>query len=393
MTIGPNSVGLSWTAPTTGGAPTSGYTVLSRVTGTEPFSIVAAGLTGTSYEVTRLTPSTSFDFAVFAVNANGPGPMSAIITQATQGAVPNVPTGLVAVAGSPAYSAVALSWTAPVAGGLYGPAASYIVQYRLHGTGSWTTAISGVTATSYVVTGLPHDTAYDFQVEGVNSVGTGAASGAATLTTDYAPPNAPAISSIAPVNDGTTSKLTVSWTAAAIDSMHDAATGYNLQYSVHGAGSWTLLRGVASPYTITGLSAGTAYDVEVQGTNASTTSPGAWSSATTASTYSSALTWGVSGQPQSSFTHGSGNINGVSNAGINVNASPEPSAVYLDTTTSNTTIPTSGLTSVTYFNSAYQWADYYPVPGTPGTYYLWALATNSSGNLIGAMVSGAITVS
>ena len=393
MTISPNSIGLSWTAPTSGGASTGGYTVLSRVTGTGPFSIVAAGLSGTSYEVTGLTPSTSFDFAVFAVNANGPGPMSAIITQATQGAVPNVPTGLTASAGSPAYSAVALSWTAPAPGGLYGPATSYVVQYRLHGSGSWITAASGLIGTSYAATGLSHDTAYDFQVLGVNSVGTGAASGAVTLMTDYAPPNAPTISGVAPVNDGTTSKLTVTWAAPATDSTHDAATGYNLQYSVHGAGSWTLVTGITSPYTITGLSAGTSYDVEVQGTNASTTSPGAWSGISTASTYSSALTWGVSGQPQSSFTHGSGNINGVNSAGINVNASPEPSAVYLDATTSNTTIPSSGLTSVTYYNSTYQWADYYPVPGTPGTYYLWALAQNSSGTLIGAMVSGAITVS
>jgi hypothetical protein len=393
MTISPNSVGLSWTAPIAAGAPTYGYTVLWRVTGTRPFSIVTSGVIGTSYEVTGLTPSTSFDFAVFAVNANGPGPMSVIITQATQGAVPNVPTGLTASAGSPAYSAAALSWTAPAAGGLYGRASSYIVQYRLHGSGSWTTAASGVTGTSYTVIGLSHNSAYDFHVLGANSVGTGAASSVVTLTTDYAPPNAPAIGNIAPANDGTTSKLTVTWAAPATDATHDAATGYNLQYSVHSAGSWTLVSGVTSPHTITGLSAGTSYDVEVQGTNSSTTSPGAWSSATTASTYSSALTWGVSGQPLSSFTHGSGNINGVNNAGINVNAAPEPYAVYLDATTSNTVIPTSGLTSVTYYNSTYQWADFYPVPSAPGTYYLWALAKDSSGNLIGAMVSGAITVS
>jgi len=393
MTIGPNSVGLSWTAPTSGGAPTYGYTIVSRVTGTGPFSIVATGLSGTNYEVMGLTPGTSFDFAVFAVNANGPGPMSAIITQATQGAVPNVPTGLVASVGSLAYSAVALSWTAPAVGGFYGPATGYIVQYSLHGSGSWTTATSSVISTSYMVTGLSHDTAYDFQVLGVNSVGTGAASSVVTLTTDYAPPNAPVVSSVAPVNDGTTSKLAVTWTVPAADSTHDAATGYNLQYSIHGAGSWTLITGVTSPYTIAGLSAGTSYDVEMQGTNASTTSPGAWSSAMTASTYSTALTWGVSGQPQSSFTHGSGDINGVNNAGINVNASPEPSAVYLDAATSNTAVPTSGLTSVTYYNSTYQWADYYPVPDTPGSYYLWALAKDSSGNLIGAIVSVAITVS
>jgi Fibronectin type III domain len=392
MTISPTSIGLSWTQPASGGAVSS-YTVLSRVSGSGAFSIVATGLTGTSYEVTGLTPTTLYDFAVFGVNANGPGPLSSIITQATEGEVPNPPTGLSASAGSPAYSATVLSWTAPVTDSTNGPASSYVVQYALHGSGSWTTAARGVTATGYTLTGLAHATAYDFQVLGVNSAGTGAASGTATLTTDYAPPNAPSISGVAPVNDGTTSKLTVAWTAPATDATHDAANGYNVRYSVHGAGSWTIMTGVTSPCTITGLSAGTSYDVEVQGTNASTTSPGAWSGIITASTYSCALTWGVSGQPQPSFTHGSGNINGVNNAGTNINTSPTPAAVYLDATTSNTVIPTSGLTSLTDYGSPYYWADYYPVPGTPGTYYLWALAKDGSGDLLGALVSSAITVS
>ncbi len=393
MTITSTSIGLSWTAPASGGTPTYGYTVVSRVTGSGTFSIVAAGVSGSSYEVAELVPSTSYDFGVFAVNGAGPGPMSGIVTQATLGAVPGAPTGLTASAGSPAYSVIDLSWTAPATSSTAGPATSYTLQQSPHGAGTWTTIQSGISGTSATVTGLTPDTAYDYHVIGVNSQGSGAASGAATLTTDYAPPNAPSITSVAPVNDGTTSKLTATWSAPATDSTHSAVTGYNLRYSVSGMGSWTTVSGVTSPYTITGLSSGTAYDVEVQGTNASTTSPGAWSGITTNTTYSIVVTWGISGQPQSSFTHGSGNINGVTNAGMNADTSPDAAYVYFDAYTSSTVIPTSGLTSVTYVNSTYQWADYYSVPATPGIYYFWAIAKNSSGTVIGALVSGAITVS
>lgn len=398
MTISPDSIGLSWTAPATGGAPVS-YTVLSRVTNSGPFELVATGITGTSYEFTGLIPSTSYDLAVFAVNSGGlPGALS-YVTQATQGAVPNAPTGLAASAATPAYADVALSWTAPVAGGLYGAVVSYIVQYALHGSGVWTTAASGVVSTSYTVTGLSHDTTYDFQVIGTNSLGNGAPSGAATLTTDYAPPNAPTISSVAPVPDGSTTKLTVAWTTPATDATHDAATGYNLRYSVHSAGSWTTVTGVTSPYTITGLSSGTSYDVEVQGANASITSPGAWSGITTASTYSVALQWAaVSGAPASSDTIGAGhNIGGTMGTGA-MNVQPlsgSPNTVTASLIGQNTTVPTTALHAFSNYGSGpYYWYIYYGTSGfTAGTYYFWAIAEDSGSNVIGALVSSAITLS
>ena len=161
--------------------------------------------------------------------------------------------------------------------------------------GSWTLAAGAWTSGTPVnVTGLAHATAYYFQVVATNAGGTGGSvATGGTTTTDTAAPNAPAIASLHPVYDGTTTKLTATWSAPATDGSHDAATRYDLQWSVHAGAAWTPVSGASSGAVITGLSAGTSYDVQVRAKNASTGSPGAWSASGTASTYSSTVVWGV----------------------------------------------------------------------------------------------------
>jgi hypothetical protein len=300
---------------------------------------------------------------------------------------PNAPTSLEASAGSPAYSVAGLSWTASAADGTHNAAATYTVQYEVTGAGSWSTFATGVTGTTESVTGLAHDTAYSFQVIAVNTGGN-ATSSSASLTTDYAAPNAPVISAVAPVNDGTATKLAVTWAASATDSSHDAATGYNLQYSVHAANSWTAVSSVSSGAVITGLTAGTSYDVQVQGTNASTSSPGAWSASTTASTYSTVLSWITQTTPE---THGTGSHV------FSLHTTPNPSgAVGVDfywstSTTTNTNTqpgPQSSLGSGGYPINGNQWGAYMTAPAAAGTYYCWGIVNDNSG----AIISEAITV-
>jgi hypothetical protein len=272
-------------------------------------------------------------------------------------------------------SVVVLSWSPATVGGL---AASYTVQFSVHGAGIWTTA-GTVTppATCYAVTGLAGSSTYDFQVLAINAAGTGSPSALATASTLMSAPNA---------------ATAIGATTGSPDSNHDAATGYNLRYSLHAANSWTTVSGVTSGTIITGLSPGASYDLQIQGTNGSTTSPGAWSATTTASTYASTIAWGNSGAPQTTgYTHGSGNINGVNNVGTNANTSPNPSTVYFATSTTNAAVPTTGLISITNYGSPYHWAAYLPVPAIAGTYYLWVLAENG-GVIVGGLVSSAITV-
>ena len=181
------------------------------------------------------------------------------------------------VTGQGTGSNIIVTRTAPATDGTHGTATTYMVRSSPSGAGTWT-AVANVTS-PYTLTGLAAGAAIDVQVQAGNAGGTGAWSSTSTLTTASAgpyAPNAPVISGVSAPPDGTTSKLAVTWGAPAVDGTHGAATGYNLRYSPSGAGTWTVVSGVTSPYTLTGLTGATAIDIEVQGTNAAA-SPGSWS--------------------------------------------------------------------------------------------------------------------
>jgi hypothetical protein len=73
---------LSWTAPSTGGAP-SAYTVEFRKSTDTAWTTFANNITGTSTSVTGRTASTSYDYRVTATNAGGSGTPSSIVTAST----------------------------------------------------------------------------------------------------------------------------------------------------------------------------------------------------------------------------------------------------------------------------------------------------------------------
>ena len=214
-------------------------------------------------------------------------------------------------------------------------------------------------------------------------------------TTDYAPPNAPTGVSAAPVNDGTTTELAVTWTASATDATHDAATGYYLQYRTpSGSGTWSsaVSVGNVTSYPLSGLTTGASYDVQVRAVNGSTTSPGAWSSSATASTYSTALSWNTQ---QSTLVHGGA-------VGIfNVHATPNPTGsngVNFIWSTSATVNTNTGPNSYSRISGSASGDNGYPIltnvwgayvhpPASAGTYYLWALASDGSGGIISAAVN------
>lgn len=89
-------------------------------------------------------------------------------------------------------------------------------------------------------------------------------------------PNTPQGLSLA---QGLGSDLIVTWSPPAVDSTHGAASGYNLRYGPSGAGSWTTVSDVTSPYDLSGLPPSTAIDVRIQSTNVAGAS--AWSAAST----------------------------------------------------------------------------------------------------------------
>ena len=232
------------------------------------------------YLLSGLMAGEAVDVQLQSSNAAGTGAWSAISTLATATAAPNTPSAVSLAQG--AGSDLTVTWSAPAIDSTHSAATGYNLQSSPSGAGTWT-IVSGVVSPCDL-SGFAAGTAIDVQVQASNASGSSGWSATTTLTTaSTAPvlsePNVPSGVSLA---QGTGSDLTVTWTAPVVDGTHSAATGFNLQSSPSGAGTWTIVSGVTSPYDLSGLAAGAAIDVQLQSSN--TTGTSAWSATTTLTT-------------------------------------------------------------------------------------------------------------
>jgi len=180
-------------------------------------------------------------------NANG----SVVLSYST--GAPSAPTS---VNGAPGNTNVALYWSAPSNQGTTS-ISNYVVQYATSPYSSWTSAPECTgTSTTCTVTGLTNGTAYEFEVAAANSIGQGVFSSPSGPITPTGPPGAPTITSVTP-SDGS---LTLVFSAA---SSSLPITDY--QYSLDGGTTWTSGGVTASPLTISGLTNGTLYSIELRG--------------------------------------------------------------------------------------------------------------------------------
>ena len=168
-TAGPASADVSWTAPTTGGPPTS-YKVTPYIGATpQTAKTVTGSPLATSTTVSGLTPNTAYTFRVEAANPSGTGPASAPSDPVTPTrATPSAPTGVLA---RPATSSARVSWTAPSSVG-ESPITSYTVTPYV-GSEAQTPVQVGASTTATTVTGLTNGTTYTFRVAATSDAGTG----------------------------------------------------------------------------------------------------------------------------------------------------------------------------------------------------------------------------
>ncbi len=184
---------------------------------------------------------------------------SVVITYAT--GVPGTPTDVTGTAGN---GSVALQWNAPISQGA-APISDYIIQYSSDGGAQWTTDDTGSRSTSATISGLSNGTGYVFEVEAVNSVGDGPFSAQSGTVTPSGPPGAPTITSITPEDGG----LQVNFTPP---SSNAPIIGY--LYQLDGTGPWMPSAATSSPLTVSGLTDGTPYSVEIEAVSSiSTGSP------------------------------------------------------------------------------------------------------------------------
>jgi len=182
-------------------------------------------------------------------NANGS------VTVSFFNGLPGAPTNVNAVtAGSNTY----VSWLPPVNTGS-SAITDYIVRYSSDGGSTWTTVDTGSTRLIDDVTGLSAATNYKFEVAAVNGSGQG----------DYSslnlPPDAPTITNV----DVFDSRLGIEFTTGSGGNNTQAS----YQYSLDGGATWHASFSTQSPVSISGLTNGTAYAIQIRAVTDAGVSP------------------------------------------------------------------------------------------------------------------------
>jgi fibronectin type 3 domain-containing protein len=255
---GANQINLSWTASTSANGIANYVVQRCLGAGCTNFAQIAASA-GTTYTDMGLSPSTSYNYQVQAVDTVGnASAFSSAATAATQAPPPpTAPGNLTATAAS--ASQINLSWTASTSGiGI----ADYVVQ-RCQGAGCANFAqIAALTGTSYSDTGLLASTSYSYRAQAVDTGGnTSTFSNTSTGATQAPPPpTAPGNLTATAVS---ATQINLTWTAS---TSGIGIADYVVQ-RCQGAGCTNFVQTAilaGTGYSDTGLLASTSYSYQVQ---------------------------------------------------------------------------------------------------------------------------------
>ena len=380
-----------FTSSTDGGSPVSGvdYSLDGGTTW------ISAGTLADPFTISSLTNGTLYSVIIRADNGVGPGPGSAAMT-GTPYTLPGAPVNVQATS---AAASAQVAWSAPLSNG-----GSLVTTY----TASAFTAASGGSAVatctsaslSCVIAGLTNDTTYYFSVTATNMAGTGPASNPRVSTEPVALPGAPTLSALT-VGDA---YVSVPFTAGTQD-INNLITGY--QYSTDGGVTWHAATGTTSPMTISNLTNGTAYSVELRATSA--IGPGPASNAEPGTPYAApdptanATTSYVAGSGQVTVTWVAPNNNGAAIATYTVTAFTAAigGSQVTSCTTATLSCTLSGLSNGTTYYISIQSVNVHTeyslrssplIPVVPGSVSTTSLGESPSSSTYGGSVTLTATV-
>ena len=268
-------------------------------------------------------------------------------------AVCGAPGTLSLAEGSPVYTAINLSWSAPSdTGG--GVVSGYKIERSTNSGGSWSDLVANTssTGTTYSNTGLSAGTRYDYRVSAINEAGAGAVSNAPNhTTTAYAVPGAPGTLSLAAGSDPA-DEINLSWSAPSTDG-GQAVTGYRIK--MDGSVIVADTSSTGTTYTKSGLTRVTSYNFTVAAINSvGTGADGNTPSLTTLADLPGApgtlsLAAGSNAMTQINLSWSApGDNGGASITGYRIKK--DGSVLVANTGSSGTTYTASGLTAETSYN-------------------------------------------
>ncbi|MCC7123947.1 MAG: S8 family serine peptidase [Acidobacteria bacterium] len=196
---GGNNIVFTWTAPASGGTPTS-YTLIAR--GGPGGPVLTQVNVGNTLSIGVPAPNGSFYVTVQASNASGNGPESAGVSFSVPlvPPAPGAPTGLTATVNG---AQVGFTWTAPASGGT---PTNYVLRASASPGGAPIVTLPVPASPTAFAVAAPAGTYY-VRIAAANAGGTGPLSNEVTVV--VAPPGPPTMN--APTVTGTTVGL--SWTA------------------------------------------------------------------------------------------------------------------------------------------------------------------------------------
>ena len=264
----PRSVTVTWTAPSTIGAPAvTDYDVQYQASGASGWTDHAFTGTGTRTTIAGLAPSTTYNVQVKARNDEGESDYSATGSGTTPAnTVPAFGAGqatTASVAENSADGTAVATITATDADG-------DTLAYSLNSTADAVFAIDSNGAITVQVeagSALDHEGTPSYAATVTASDGAASATHDLTIrVTDVAePPGAPGTPT---VTGASTDSVTVTWTAPDTTG-RPAVSDYDVQYRATGGTDWTNAGydGTETATTIASLSAATTYEVQVRATN------------------------------------------------------------------------------------------------------------------------------